>query len=242
LRNSFKYASKSEQALEQAQTDKLDLICRKLQLQSGMRLLDVGCGWGTLLLHASQHYGVTGVGVTLARQQADYARQRIANAGYANRIDIQLRDCRTIADGPFDAISSVEVTRHLPSNALPDYTRTLYRILTPGGRLLAHDLCVRGEGITLQHNAFTAVYVFPDVTIHTLADSIGPPTFYAWLANLTRHWDSAVASAGPQRVRAWQAMLAAGALSCEMGWTGAHHILATRPNRPEQRRPHRGAI
>lgn len=237
----------TETALEDAQTAKLELICRKLQLRPGMRLLDIGCGWGTLLLHAAQHHGVTGVGVTLARKQADLARKRVTEAGCADRVEIRLADCRTITDGPYDAISSVEVTQHIASEALPEYARTLHRLLAPGGRLLAHDVCAHGDLITLQHDAFTKTYLYPDLTMHTFAESISHlesagfevlatenlrthfvATFHAWRANLNRHWENAVTDAGLERARAWQLMLAMGVFSCEQGWAGAQHITAVR--------------
>jgi cyclopropane-fatty-acyl-phospholipid synthase len=130
----------AEATLEEAQAAKLDLICRKLALEPGMRLLDVGCGWGGMVMHAAQHYGVDAVGVTLSTEQAALARQRVAAAGLADRVEIRLQDYRDVADGPFDAISSIGMFEHVGRNRMDEYIRDLYRLLPPRGRLLNHAI------------------------------------------------------------------------------------------------------
>ena len=126
--------------LEQAQTNKLDLVCRKLGLEPGMRLLDVGCGWGSLVLHAAQHYGVEAVGVTLSVEQAELANARIAEAGLSDRIEIRVQDYRDVTDGPFDAISSIGMFEHVGRRRMEEYIRDLHALLRPQGRLLNHAI------------------------------------------------------------------------------------------------------
>jgi cyclopropane-fatty-acyl-phospholipid synthase len=132
--------NKSEDTLEQAQAAKLDLICRKLGLRPGRRLLDVGCGWGQLLIHAAAHYGVNGVGITISAAQAERATQRVAEAGVADRIEIRLQDYREITDGPFDAISSVGMFEHVGRAGTSVYLDNLYDLLAEGGLLLHHAI------------------------------------------------------------------------------------------------------
>ncbi|HET6635953.1 MAG TPA: cyclopropane-fatty-acyl-phospholipid synthase family protein, partial [Streptomyces sp.] len=126
--------------LEKAQHDKLDLICRKLDLQPGQRLLDVGCGWGSLVLHAAREYGVQSVGVTLSHEQAAFARKRIAEEGLTDRIEVRVQDYRRIPDGPYDAISSVGLAEHVGTAVYREYADILYGLLKTGGRLLNHQI------------------------------------------------------------------------------------------------------
>jgi cyclopropane-fatty-acyl-phospholipid synthase len=127
-------------SLEQAQANKHELICRKLGVGEGTRLLDVGCGWGSLLLHAASKHGVQGVGVTISRQQVELAAKRIADAGLHDRLEIRLQDYRDTDDGPFDAISSVGMFEHVGSARFGQYTNRLFELLKPGGRLLNHAI------------------------------------------------------------------------------------------------------
>ena len=126
--------------LADAQRDKLDLICRKLELKPGMRLLDVGCGWGGLALHAAREYGVDIVGITLSAEQADYARKQVAEAGLTAHVEIRVQDYRDVDDGPFDAISSVGMAEHVGAGPYAEYAAILFRQLKPGGRLLNHQI------------------------------------------------------------------------------------------------------
>ena len=126
--------------LDAAQEAKLDLVCRKLGLRPGMRLLDVGCGWGSLALHAAQRYGADVVGITLSAEQAELARQRVAAAGLDRPVDIRVQDYRAVDDGPFDAISSIGMAEHVGRAALPGYAAALHDLLRPGGRLLNHAI------------------------------------------------------------------------------------------------------
>jgi cyclopropane-fatty-acyl-phospholipid synthase len=126
--------------LADAQAAKHDLICRKLGLREGMRLLDVGCGWGSMVMHAAERYGVRAVGVTLSRAQAELARKRVAEAGLADRVDVRIQDYRDIDDGPYDAISSIGMAEHVGHERYAEYAGDLFGLLRPGGRLLNHQI------------------------------------------------------------------------------------------------------
>ena len=133
-------SSETTGTLEEAQDDKLDLICRKLCLRSGMRLLDVGCGWGSMAIHAAEKYDVSVVWVTLSHEQAEWARARVSEAGLSDRIEIRVQDYRDVADGPYDAISSIGMSEHVGDSALQGYAEHLHDLLRPEGRLLNHAI------------------------------------------------------------------------------------------------------
>ena len=129
-----------EDTLEQAQARKVDLVARKLDLQPGMRLLDVGCGWGTMAIHAARHYGASVVGVTLSEPQQRYAREAAKLAGVADLVEFRLQDFRDVTDGPFDAVSSIGMSEHVGRRSLPKYTQRIFDLLKPGGRFLNHAI------------------------------------------------------------------------------------------------------
>jgi cyclopropane-fatty-acyl-phospholipid synthase len=126
--------------LARAQANKLELVCRKLGLRDGLRLLDVGCGWGSMAVHAAAHHGVTVVGVTLSKEQFDWATKRVAERGLGDRVEIRLQDYRTVDDGPFDAISSIGMFEHVGRRRMAEYFGRLHQLLSPGGRLLNHAI------------------------------------------------------------------------------------------------------
>ncbi|WP_128817662.1 SAM-dependent methyltransferase [Streptomyces sp. S063] len=163
--------------LEAAQRDKLDLVCRKLGLKEGDRLLDVGCGWGSMAIHAARHYGARVTGITLSREQAAHARKRIAEEGLTDRIEIRVQDYRDVLpqapgsartgdtpSGPYDAISSIGMAEHVGSVRYREYAEVLYALLKPGGRLLNHQIARRPEKDedAYRIDAFIDAYVFPD--------------------------------------------------------------------------------
>ena len=148
--------------LDAAQHAKLDLVCRKLGLRPGMRLLDVGCGWGSLALHAARRYGADVVGITLSDEQATLARERVAEAGLDGRITIRVQDYRDVDDGPFDAVSSVGMAEHVGRAGMPAYAAALRDLLAPGGRLLHHAIAWAAGDTTWDDDTFIARYVFPD--------------------------------------------------------------------------------
>jgi cyclopropane-fatty-acyl-phospholipid synthase len=172
-------------ALEEAQRAKLDLICRKLRLRPGDRFLDVGCGWGALVMHAAEHYGVTALGITLSDAQASLARQRIAAAGLGARCRVEIRDYRQLPpEARFDRIASVGMVEHVGADMLPVYFSALHEALVPGGLLLNHgivsvedarapSLAQRIEAVLWRRDAFIDQYVFPDGKLEPLRSVIG---------------------------------------------------------------------
>jgi cyclopropane-fatty-acyl-phospholipid synthase len=232
--------------LDAAQEAKLDLVCRKLGLGPGMRLLDVGCGWGSLAMHAAQRYGADVVGITLSAEQAVLARQRVAAAGLDERITIRVQDYRDIDDGPFDAVSSIGMAEHVGRVAMAGYVTAVHGLLAPGGRLLHHAIAWSTDTTTWQDDTFIARYVFPGGELIRLGETICALetefeildvealrrhyalTLRAWVQRLEQHWDAAVALAGEGRARVWRLYMAASALSFEAGKLGVDQVLARR--------------
>jgi cyclopropane-fatty-acyl-phospholipid synthase len=239
-------------SLEAAQEAKIDLVCRKLGLQPGMRVLDVGCGWGSFALHAAQRYGVDVVGVTLSNEQAGLARKRVADAGLTDRVEIRVQDYRDVDDGPFDAISSIGMSEHVGREQISRYVSQLHGLLRPGGRLLNHAISWNAGPTSPDPDSFIPRYVFPDGEMLSLADMIGALesgglevldvealrrhyalTLRAWVRNLEQHWDEAVSAASPGRARIWRLYMAASALGFEDGLTGVNQVLVQRPGGTE---------
>ncbi|MGA5699406.1 class I SAM-dependent methyltransferase [Peterkaempfera bronchialis] len=236
--------------LDQAQHAKLDLVCRKLALRPGQRLLDVGCGWGSMVLHAAEHYGVQAVGVTLSEEQATYARKRVAAAGHTDLVEIRVQDYREIPDGPYDAISSIGMAEHVGSEQYLAYADRLHALLKPGGRLLNHQISRRPlrreEDYRLDD--FIDRYVFPDGELAPVGSTVSllekagfevrdvealrehyALTLRAWGAHLEAHWDEAVRLVGAGRARVWRLYMAASAVSFERNGIGVNQVLAVRP-------------
>lgn len=236
-----------ETGLDAAQAAKLDLVCRKLGLKPGMRVLDVGCGWGSFALHAAQHYGVDVVGVTLSVEQAALARKRVADAGLTDRVDIRVQDYRDVDDGPFDAISSIGMSEHVGREHIGHYASLLQGLLCPGGRLLNHAISWNAGATAPDPDSFIPRYVFPDGEMLSLTDMVQALetaglevldvealrrqyalTLRAWVGNLEGHWDEAVRLAGVGRVRVWRLYMAASALGFEAGTMGVNQVLLRR--------------
>ncbi|MBP1136183.1 cyclopropane-fatty-acyl-phospholipid synthase [Arthrobacter sp. PvP023] len=239
-------------SLEAAQETKIDLVCRKLGLQPGMRVLDVGCGWGSFALHAAQRFGVDVVGVTLSNEQAGLACKRVADAGLTDRVDIRVQDYRDVDDGPFDAISSIGMSEHVGREQISSYVSRLHDLLRPGGRLLNHAISWNAGPTSPDPDSFIPRYVFPDGEMLSLADMIGALesggfevldvealrrhyalTLRAWVRNLEEHWDEAVRASSPGRARVWRLYMAASALGFENGLTGVNQVLVQRPGGTE---------
>ena len=240
------YWDSPDSTLESAQAAKLELICKKLGLRPGMRLLDVGCGWGSMAIHAAREFGVNVVGVTLSGEQVELARKRVVEAGLAGQVDIRLQDYRDVADGPFDAISSVGMAEHVGPDQFERYTRTLYELLRPGGRLLNHQIA-RRPGPRRTAPTFISAYVFPDGELSPIGSTVQSVeqagfevrdveslrehyalTLRQWVANLTGQWDEAVRLAGAGRARVWRLYMAGSAKAFEAGWIGVNQVLAVR--------------
>ncbi len=234
-------------SLEQAQAEKFDLVCRKLGLKAGMRLLDVGCGWGGMVRHAAENYDVTVLGVTLARQQAEWGAKAIADAGLEGKAEIRHSDYRDVPGGNFDAVSSIGLTEHIGLANLPAYFTFLAGRLRPGGRLLNHSI-TRPTGLeSSRTGGFIDRYVFPDGELEgpgVIANEMNNHGFeirheenlrehYAltlrdWSANLDAHWDEAVAEVGPGRARVWRLYLAGSRVGFEKNHIQLHQILGVK--------------
>jgi cyclopropane-fatty-acyl-phospholipid synthase len=241
--------SRGADTLEAAQEAKLELVCAKLGLREGERVLDVGCGWGSFALHAAARHGVRVTGITLSPAQADLARARVAEAGLAERVEIRLADYRELADTvePFDAIASIGMVEHVGEARIDVYARQLARLLQPGGRLLNHGIA------RLRHSdpaagQFSERYVFPDAEplhlsrILLALERAGFVTqhvegFGADYAETLRHWatrldeqlDDARRLAGEERVRVWRLYLRAARNGFLSGFTGIYQVRATLP-------------
>ncbi|GFE16472.1 cyclopropane-fatty-acyl-phospholipid synthase [Streptomyces glebosus] len=247
------YWESPQATLEDAQRDKLDLICRKLGLRKGQRLLDVGCGWGSMVLHAAREYDVRAVGITLSEEQAGFARKRIAEAGLADRIEIRVQDYREIHDEPFDAISSIGMAEHVGRTQYAEYADALYSLLKPGGRLLNHQIARRpvADEEAYHVDEFIDRYVFPDGELAPVGRTVGQLeeagfevrdveairehyalTLRSWVDNLERHWDEAARLTSPGRARVWRLYMAASALSFERNRIGVNQVLAVRTPEP----------
>ncbi len=209
-------------SLEAAQIEKVDLICRKLDLKPGMRLLDIGCGWGTLVLHAAKEYGVKALGVTLSTNQVEYGRARIAQAKLEDMIEVRLQDYREVPDRNFDAISSVGMSEHVGDSKLDGYFGELRSRIKDDGRLLNHCITRPNSKLRARAGAFIDRYIFPDGELtapsrvsQALIDSgfelrhaenlreHYAKTLAKWCENLTANWDDAVAEVGINRARIW---------------------------------------
>ncbi|MFJ4784675.1 class I SAM-dependent methyltransferase [Streptomyces sp. NPDC088794] len=235
--------------LEDAQRDKLELVCRKLDLTPGQRLLDVGCGWGSMAVHAAREHGVSVVGITLSQEQAAYARKRVAEEGLTDRVEIRVQDYRDVADGPYDAISSIGMAEHVGAERYLEYGRDLYRLLKPGGRLLNHQIARRPQSDESAYNldGFIDAYVFPDGELAPIGSTVTQLeragfevrdvesirehyalTLRRWVANLEVEWGRAVKLTSAGRARVWRLYMAASALAFERNRIGVNQVLAVR--------------
>lgn len=244
--------AKPDYTLDQAQSAKYDLICRKLGLQEGMRMLDVGCGWGGMAMHAAANYQVAAVGITVSQQQYDLARKRVAEAGLSDWVEIRLQDYRDVGSGDerFDAISSIGMFEHVGKEMMAAYFSVLSGVLVPGGRLLNHAISTP-EGASFDRRSFTARYVFPDGELEDVADVVSSMelvgievrdveslrehyalTLREWVKNLDANWDEAVALVGLVRARIWRLYMAAAVVGFEINQTAIHQVLGvkTRPD------------
>ncbi len=243
------YYRKNGDSLDTAQTQKLDHILGKLMLQPGERLLDIGCGWGALVIRAAQHYGATATGVTLSRNQFEYARERIRAAGLQQRCEVRLMDYRDIVDdGRFDKIASVGMFEHVGLKNLAGYFAKIHSLLKDGGLMLNHGITtsdIDSGWMGLGAGAFIDRYVFPDgelphlslvlkemaVAGFELTDAESLRHHYArtcdaWAAALESNHDRALQEAGTRRVRIWQIYLAGCAYGFAHGWMNVYQLLA----------------
>lgn len=243
------YWPSPDATLEQAQRDKLELVCRKLDLTPGQRLLDVGCGWGSMAIHAAREHGVRVVGITLSHEQAAYARKRVAGEGLTDRVEIRVQDYRDVVDGPFDVISSIGMAEHVGAERYLEYAEDLYRLLRPGGRLLNHQIARRPQRDESTYNLdeFIGAYVFPGGELAPVGTTVTQLeragfevrdvesirehyalTLRRWVANLQADWTRSVRLTSPGRARVWLLYMAACALAFERNRIGVNQVLAVR--------------
>ncbi|MEU2622608.1 cyclopropane-fatty-acyl-phospholipid synthase family protein [Streptomyces sp. NPDC007157] len=242
-------AVENADTLETAQRDKLELVCRKLGLRPGQRLLDVGCGWGSMAIHAAREHGVSVVGVTLSQEQAAYARKRVADEGLTDRVEIRVQDYRDVRDGPYDAISSIGMAEHVGAEKYLAYASDLHALLKPGGRLLNHQIARRPQRDEAAYHVdpFIDAYVFPDGELAPVGTTVTQleragfevrdvesirehyaHTLRRWVVNLEADWARAVRLTTPGRARVWRLYMAASALAFEHNRIGVNQVLAVR--------------
>ncbi len=239
---------RADATLEQAQEHKFDLVARKIGLEPGMRLLDVGCGWGGMVMHAARHYGVRALGVTLSEQQALWAQHAIKEAGLENLAEVRHLDYREVSETGFDAVSSIGLTEHIGKAQLPGYFAFLAGKLKPGGRLLNH--CITrpdNKGMASVRGGFIFRYVFPDGELEGPGYLVSAMhdngfevrheenlrehyamTLAAWCANLDAHWDEAVAEVGESIARVWRLYMAGSQLGFERNVVQLHQVLGVK--------------
>jgi cyclopropane-fatty-acyl-phospholipid synthase len=230
-----------------AQRDKLDVICRKLGLAPGKHLLDVGCGWGALSIHAAREYGARVTGITISAEQLAFGTARVAELGLEHLVDLRLLDYRDLADGPYDAISVIEMGEHVGRSNYPAFATSLHRLLAEEGRLLVQQMS-RG-GSHPGGGPFIQRYITPDMHMRPVQETIGVladagfeirdvhamrehyvHTVRAWEEQLERRWDEVVAAVGTTQARVWRLYLAGGALAFAENRMGVDQILSVKPS------------
>jgi len=234
--------------LDEAQKAKLDLIATKLDLAAGQRLLDVGCGWGSIAIHAAQQYGGNVVGITLSHEQAELAEKRVADAGLSGQVEIRIQDYRDVADAPFDAVSSIGMSEHVGSAHMDFYASRMHDLLRPGGKFMNQAIAwSRGE-TRWDGDTFIARYVFPDGELLPLSATVSvfennglevlgvqalrphyARTLREWVRRLEQNWSEAVRLTSEGRARVWRLYMAGSAMSFENGTLGVNQVLASRP-------------
>jgi cyclopropane-fatty-acyl-phospholipid synthase len=236
----------AEADLEQAQRTKHELVARKLGLRPGMRLLDVGCGWGGMVMHAAEQ-GVKALGATLSRAQAEWAQKEIVERGLTELAEVRHTDYRDVVETDFDAISSIGLTEHIGENQLAGYFGSLYAKLKPSGRLLNHCITQPTPNGPKKVDAFIDRYVFPDGELHGVGRLVNEMntqgfevrheenlrehyglTLAQWCANLDEHWDEAVREVGQERARVWRLYMAASQLGFERNNIQLHQVLGVK--------------
>ena len=238
--------SRGATTLEEAQETKNELVCTKLDLEPGQHLLDVGCGWGSLAIHAAGRHGARVTGITLSPPQAELARKRVAEAGLTDKVDIRVADYRDLGSERFDAVASVGMVEHVGSTNIDAYAQHLANVLEPGGRLLNHGIA-RVRHTDPEAGAFSERFVFPDAAPLHLSrvlialERAGFETntvegFRLDYAETLRHWaenfdsnlDEAVRLGGAERVRVWRLYLRAARHGFRIGFMSIFQVLATR--------------
>ncbi len=243
------YYERSGMSLEEAQTAKLDLVCRKIGLESGSRFLDVGCGWGSLSLHAAEHFGAQVTGVTIAAEQKRFIDARIAERQLGDRVEIRLQDYRDVnsanSRGPYDAVASIEMGEHVGQDNYPTYVEVLRRNVKPQGRVLIQQMSRRGR-----HpggGPFIESFIAPDMHMRPVGETVEliesgglevrdvqmmrehyVHTVADWLVRFEANADRLRQLVGEEAVRVWRLYLVGGAMAFRDGRMGVDQILAVR--------------
>jgi len=250
--------SRGASTLEEAQHAKLDLVCQKLALREGERVLDVGCGWGAFVIHAAKNYGVEAVGITLSPPQAELARRRIAEAGLSDKVEVRVVDYRDLHGERYDAIASIGMVEHVGENQIDVYAQKLAALLAPDGRLLNHGIAHLPQDLGY-HGDFTQRYVFPDgdplhlsrmqlaleragfVTEHVEGFAHDyHDTLSEWIRRLDENLVRAEQLAGPERLRVWRLYLRSARNIFKTQFVGIYQVLAKPATGKTTSRPIRG--
>ena len=243
------YYTEDGQSLHDAQSAKLDLVCRKLELKEGQRLLDVGCGWGSMILYAARNFGVHATGITLSAEQRDFINERVTAEGLGNLVEVRLQDYRELSDAPatFDAVSSIEMGEHVGEGNYPTYVSTMLNALKSGSRLLLQQMS-RREGTAPGGGPFIESYIAPDMHMRPLWQTVRHlesagfevrdveamreqyvKTVEHWLETFETFYDEFVKLQGEEVARVWRLYLVGGGLAFEQGRMGVDQILARKP-------------
>ena len=243
------YFKHADDSLDTAQEQKLDHICRKLMLKPGERFLDIGCGWGGLILWAAEHYGVSSVGITISQNQFDYVTEYVRSHGLADKIEVRLMDYRDLPESePFDKIASVGMFEHVGVRNLPVYFRKINHLLKPGGLVMNHGITsVTFDGQTMdeENRKFIDKYVFPDGELTHISkvleimsregleccdvENLRPhyaKTLWHWVDRLESNQDQALELVGERKYRIWRTYMAGFAVAFERNWDALHQVLA----------------
>jgi len=240
--------SRGAQTLEEAQRTKLDLVASKLDLRPGMRLLDVGCGWGSFAIHAARNYGVTVTAVTISPAQAELAREKVTEAGVADEVEIRVADYRELPRSSFDAIASIGMSEHVGDTQIDVYARSLFALLRPGGLLLNHAIAALDPEDEPLEDLFSTRYVFPDgepLPLSRVQLALERAGFHSehvesfredyavtldhWAKRLEERLEEARRLAGPERTRVWRLYLRAARRGFDTGLTAVYQVRARRP-------------
>jgi cyclopropane-fatty-acyl-phospholipid synthase len=245
LTYSCAYFETADTDLDTAQEAKLDLVCRKLRLQPGERLLDIGCGWGSLVFHAAEHWGVQALGITASPRQAEWAARQVRERGLEGRAEVRLADYRDPLETEFDAVASVGMVEHVGRRGMPGYCAAVQRLLRPGGRALIHGITNRPDAGG--NGAFLDSFVFPDGQLQEVGGMVTALqagglevrdveslrehyalTLRSWVERLDAGWDEAVSLVGIQRARVWKLYMSGSRVGFEQGSIAIHQVLAVR--------------
>lgn len=246
------YFKNADDSLDQAQANKLDHICRKLALKPGERFLDIGCGWGGLILWAAENYAVSAVGITISQNQFDYVNEYVHSHGLTNKVEVRLMDYRDLPESePFDKIASVGMFEHVGVRNLPVYFRKIHNLLKPGGLVMNHGITsvtFDDETMDEENRKFIDKYVFPDGELTHISKVLEvmsreglecsdvenlrihyAKTLWHWVDRLETNQNQALALVGEKKFRIWRTYMAGFAVAFERNWDAIHQVLASKP-------------